>query len=183
MADSLLGRLLVATPKLVDPNFFRTVVCICAHSETGAMGVVLNRPMTAELDHQLPEWAPLLAQPPVAFAGGPVDPSIAIGIARLHDPQQYPGWTRFSGRLGTLDLRTPPTDLPGLEAARVFIGYTGWGAGQVESEIEDGAWFVIDARETDPFTAEPESLFREVLKRQGGQLAMFAYFPPDATQN
>jgi putative transcriptional regulator len=183
MAESLLGRLLVSSPKLVDPNFFRTVVCICAHSEGGAMGVVLNRPMTAELGAQLPEWAPELAQPAVAFAGGPVDREIAIGVARLRDPRDHPGWTSFCGRLGILDLRTSPRELPGLEAARVFVGYTGWGAGQLESEIEEGAWFVVDVKETDPFTANPDTLYREVLQRQGGQLAMFAYFPPDASQN
>jgi putative transcriptional regulator len=80
-------------------------------------------------------------------------------------------------------LRTSPRELPGLEAARVFVGYTGWGAGQLESEIEEGAWFVVDVKETDPFTANPDTLYREVLQRQGGQLAMFAYFPPDASQN
>ena len=185
MAGSLLGRLVVASPKLVDPNFFRTVVCICAHDDSGTMGVVLNRPMDGvDLLEQLPQWAPHFAPPAVAFQGGPVEPVIAIGLARLNAPTRHEGWTAFAGNLGILDLRLSPSELgSGLEETRVFVGYTGWGAGQLEAEIAEGAWFVVDAEAGDAFTPDPESLYREVLRRQGGQLAMFAYFPPDATQN
>jgi putative transcriptional regulator len=65
----------------------------------------------------------------------------------------------------------------------VFAGYSGWGAGQLEREIEEEAWFVVDADPADPFSDNPETLWRDILKRQRGRLAMFAYAPKDPQVN
>lgn len=184
MADSLAGRLLVASPKLVDPNFARSVVCLCAHDAGGALGVVLNRPLAGvDIAEHLPEWRAVLGSPPTAFAGGPVEPSAALALGRLRTGTPETGWTPVTSRLGLVDLRSVPDDLRELEEVRVFLGYAGWGAGQLEAEIAEEAWFVIPAAESDPFTREPASLWRDVLRRQGGQLAMFAYFPPEPGLN
>ena len=67
--------------------------------------------------------------------------------------------------------------------ARVFSGYAGWDSGQLEAEIEEGSWYVVPARAADPISADPESLWRRVLRRQGGALALVSGFPEDPAMN
>ncbi|WP_322796539.1 YqgE/AlgH family protein [Tepidiforma sp.] len=183
MAESLAGRLLVASLSLVDPNFFRTVVLVCLHDENGAMGLVLNRPLSSAPVHEhLPAFAELAAAPPVIFQGGPVEPTAAIALGQFR-----PGFTPATavvGRTGLVDLSRPPEDLAAaLESARVFAGYAGWSAGQLEGEIEEEAWFVVPALEEDAFTADPTTLWRRALRRQPGKLALFAWAPADPRVN
>lgn len=178
------GCLLVATPVLGDPNFDRTVVLLLEHGAEGALGVVLNRPSPIEVTDPFPRWLAHVAYPPVVFSGGPVNPSAAIGLARTGVDDEAEGWAPLMGRLGTVDLTRDPTDLPvPIEIVRVFVGYAGWGAGQMEGEIEAGAWFVVKAQPEDAFSTAPAELWRTVLARQRGRLAMFAHAPPDPTVN
>ncbi len=180
----LKGRLLVATPNLGDPNFERTVVLVLEHGEEGALGVVLNRPSGLELAEPLPEWAPAAAHPPVIFIGGPVAPSAAVCLARVVAADGAEGWEPLLGPVGTMDLdRDPDQAIPRLEEIRVFAGYAGWGPGQLESEIADGGWFVVDAHASDPLSAAPERLWADVLRRQRGRLALYAAYPPDPSMN
>jgi putative transcriptional regulator len=186
--DSLKGRLVVATPALPDPNFDRTVVLLLAHSEEGAAGVVLNRPSDMHVSEPLPKWDRLAAEPAVVFVGGPVGPggAICLAVASPNRPGQAApvGWTPLNDELGTLDLEQDPDELgAGIEAIRVFAGYAGWGAGQLEREIAAGAWFVIPAQTADVVSGEPLSLWKRVLRREGGRLAIVAAFPADPEQN
>lgn len=185
MAGSLAGKLLVATPLLEDPNFHRTVVLILAHDENGAFGVVLNRPLEGVgVDEHLPQWVEHVAAPAAVFAGGPVEPSMALGIAVCSSADEEDGWTRMAGDVGVLDLTLGPEDLRAhLERMRVFSGYAGWGGGQVEGEIGQNAWFVVEAQPDDLFTDEPATLWRRVLLRQKGELKMYAFFPDDPSVN
>jgi putative transcriptional regulator len=191
MMSSSARRLLVATPVLLDPNFLRTVVFMIEHTPDAALGVVLNRPSEAALDDALPDWSPLAAPPTVAFVGGPVqahDAVIGIGRAAGDGERdagvQDDGWYPLLGRLGTVDLGRAPSEL-GLrvEAVRVFAGYAAWGPGQLEGELAEGAWHVVDAAPGDVLTDEPGSLWRRVLRRQGGELAMIANAPLDPRTN
>lgn len=178
------GRLLVATPALGDPNFDRTVVLVLQHGPDGAVGVVLNRPGPVPVGRAFPAWGRFAGEPAVAFSGGPVAPTAAIGLARTDADDERDGWAPLVGRLGTVDLARPPDELPvTVEALRVFTGYAGWGGGQLESEIEAGAWFVVAARPEDAFSRDPSRLWRGVLARQRGRLALFAHAPPDPTVN
>ena len=180
----LKGRLLVATPNLGDPNFERTVVLVLEHGEEGALGVVLNRPSELDLAEPLPEWAPAAAHPPVIFIGGPVAPSAAVCLARVAAADGAEGWEPLLGPLGTMDLDSDPDRvIPRLQEIRVFAGYAGWGPGQLESEIDQGGWFVVDAYASDPLSAAPEQLWSDVLRRQRGTLALFAAYPPDPAMN
>lgn len=179
------GRLLVATPALGDPNFARTVVLVLEHSaEDGALGVVLNRPTEAEVGGPLAGWNRLASPPRVVFGGGPVALSSAICLARAWPGDEPLGWAALFGRVGTLDLEADP-DLfaSSVEALRVFVGYAGWGGGQLESEVEAGAWFVVDAQVDDAFSDEPAELWPAVLRRQPGRLSMYANFPTNPTVN
>jgi putative transcriptional regulator len=184
-SESLRGRLLVATPDLADPNFSRTVVLLLEHSDDGALGVVLNRPAAATtVAEPLPAWAPLAVDPPVIFVGGPVQPEAAIGVARRAGEADPDGFAPFSDELGTVDLGRDPTDVaPRVDRLRVFAGYSGWGARQLEGELEAGGWFLVDADPSDLWTAEPAMLWRAVLRRQPGKERLFAEFPADASLN
>src|SRR6185503_18458246 len=97
--SSLRGRLLVATPPLVDPNFDRTVVFMIEHREEGALGIVLNRPTATPLDDVLPEWRVLASAPEVVFVGGPVSPEAVIALARGGNDGDD-GWTPLVDGLG-----------------------------------------------------------------------------------
>jgi putative transcriptional regulator len=181
---SLKGRLLVANPLLPDPNCDRTVVLLLAHEDEGALGVVLNRPSDTEVDAPLPRWERLAASPSVVFVGGPVAPGAAICLARVPEGQHADGWIPLVGELGTLDLEQDPDDVVvGVAAIRVFAGYAGWGPGQLEQEIDAGAWFVLPAEPGDPMSDDPEQLWKRVLRRQGGRLALVAALPPDPSLN
>ena len=183
-AARLKGRLLVATPNLGDPNFERTVVLVLEHGEDGALGVVLNRPSDLDLAEPLPEWARAAAHPPVVFIGGPVAPSAAVCLARVARHGAARGWEPVLGAVGTLDLDSDPDEtIAGLDEIRVFAGYAGWGPGQLEGEIEEGGWFLVDADAADPLSPAPEDLWSAVLRRQRGTLAFFAGYPSDPSLN
>ena len=183
-AGSLRGRLLVAMPALRDPNFDRTVTLLLEHTEEGALGLVLNRPSETELEDPLPEWGPLAAEPPVVFVGGPVALDGAIGLARASAPGDTEGWAPLFGGLGTVDLRRAPEDIEvPLERLRVFLGHAGWGPGQLEEELAEDAWVVVDAAPGDALSEDPAGLWRRVLRRQGGRLAWLANHPLDPSLN
>ncbi len=179
---SLAGRLLVAVPGMVDRNFSRTVVLMMEHSPEGAVGLVLNRPTEADLLDHLPGWWSVAVDPRVVFVGGPVGGGGGIGLARGVGSAPLEGWPEVLG-VRAVDLGTEPGEgSPGLEA-RVFTGYSGWGPGQLESELESNGWFVVDALADDVFTHQPERLWEEVLQRAGGRYAWFATYPPDPRMN
>lgn len=188
MFESLKGRLLVATPELGDPNFFRTVVLMLEHTPDGAVGVVLNRPTETGLGEAAADWEgwdELAAPPAVVFVGGPVSQTAVICVASRVTGAEPPdedaeGFQPVVGALGVADLRRPPG---AVEAARIFAGYSGWGGGQLEGELAAGAWWVLDAVPDDALGAEPDELWAQVLRRQGGRLALFAACPPDPTLN
>ena len=112
VSDSARGRLLVATPTLYDPNFFRSVVLVLEHGEDGALGVVLNRPSETAVGETLPDWNRLASDPGVVFVGGPVSPDAAIGVARAGISDQTEGSALLFGSLGTVDLGRYPVELP-----------------------------------------------------------------------
>jgi putative transcriptional regulator len=182
-AQVLTGHLLVASPALSDPNFDRSVVLMLEHNDESAVGVVLNRPSTTTVHEALPQWGDRAADPPLVFVGGPVNPSAAICIAGS-DATEAEGFRPLFGRLGTLDLGRDPDDLTvPVDWLRVFAGYAGWSAGQLEGEIEAGAWFVLAAEVGDATTPSPELMWHNVLRRQSGLLAAVANIPTDLSVN
>jgi putative transcriptional regulator len=182
----LTGRLLVATPSLQHPTFRRTVVLLLDHGEDGALGVVVNRPTEVDVDAVLPAWQPFVAVPGRLFQGGPVALDSALGLVAVTGPDDDEplGVRRLSGSLGLVDLDTPPEVVVAeLRGLRIFAGYSGWSAGQLENEIADGSWYVVEAEPGDAFTDNPEDLWVDVLRRQGGDLALVATFPDDPAMN
>jgi putative transcriptional regulator len=189
-AESLSGRLLVATPLLGDPNFRRTVILIVEDEpEEGTLGVVLNRPTEVQVGQVLESWTELVTGPTVVFKGGPVAPNSALALALARGEDEPLGWRSLDGsalmsRIGLVDLEAPPELLAGgITSLRVFAGYAGWGPGQLRAEIEEGAWYVLAGEPTDAFLAEPERLWGVVLRRQGGDFAIVATYPDDPMLN
>lgn len=181
--DDLTGRLILATPALTDPNFDRTVVLVLEHDEDeGALGIVLNRPSHVDVATALPGWERLAAPPPLVHVGGPVDPQAVIALGRSAEPG--PGVTPVVGGVGIVNVSFEPDDLVGsVFDVRLYAGYAGWAPGQLEDEIEAGAWFVVDATPEDPLRFDVDDLWRSVLKRQKSNLRMFATFPADPSMN
>jgi putative transcriptional regulator len=179
------GKLLIATPALVDPNFDRTVVLLLEHApDDGALGIVLNRPTATPVGEAVPDWAMLATAPAVVYIGGPVGLGTLIALARSRTDEAPPGTERVSDGLVAVDLSLDPDLLaPMLTGLRVWTGYAGWAPGQLEDEVAQDAWFVVDAHDSDVTTDEPNGLWRSVLGRQPGTLAWFSNFPEDPAHN
>jgi putative transcriptional regulator len=178
------GVLLVASPMLGDPNFRRTVVYVLDHRSDGSVGVVLNRPSDVTLLDVLPQWFDLASAPRTLFVGGPVETNAALCLAEARPGALPSGWTAVCGPVGLTDLDTDPAALGrDLSQVRVFAGYAGWGSGQLADEIAEGAWMVVAGHPGDVFADPGSDLWRQVLRRQGGRVAMLATYPDDARLN
>jgi len=177
------GRLLVATPPLGDPNFDRTVVYVLDHHAGGAVGVVLNHVSTEDEIDGLEAWVSRLSPPAAVFIGGPVELDALIGLA-MGDDRIDDAWGELNRDVGTVDLALDPDHVASrITRLRIFRGYAGWSAGQLDAEIDLGAWMVFDAEIDDVFTDRPDLLWRRVIRRQGGRLAWIADAPDDLSAN
>lgn len=176
MADSVAGMLLVATPNLIDPNFYRTVILMLQDDEEGTVGLVLNRATEEPVVEHLPEWAGRTRAPGTIHYGGPVEPEVAIGLSNSTDgmPSGVPG-------LSLVDLSASPAPDQG-PTVRIYSGYAGWGSGQLQTELSLGSWYVVQASPDDPFD-DPEGQWRRVLRRQPNFLSLVSTFPDDARLN
>lgn len=178
-----LGRLLVATPLIGDPNFERTVILLLTHGREGAFGLVLNRPSDVPAGEVVESWAGEVAAPGVLFVGGPVSPKAVVGLARRGGPACAERFSAIVGEIGTVDLLQDPGPLDGWSGVRLFGGSAGWAPGQLEDEVAEGAWWPVDAHPDDALTGDPAGLWEQVLRRQRGQTAWFANHPLDPTAN
>ena len=180
------GKLLVATPALVDPNFDRTVVLLLDVDDNGALGVVINRPSPVPVGEILPGWADVVGSPDVLFQGGPVgtDSALALAGVRSADGEDPVGFQRLFDETGIVDLDAPTEIMaPALTGLRIFAGYAGWGSGQLQAEVEEGSWYVVPSAPGDLFGTDPETLWARVLRRQPGELAWVSTRPADPTLN
>jgi len=179
------GMLLVASPELLDPNFADTVVLLLDVDEQGALGVVLNRPTPVAVSEVLAGWGEVVAEPEVLFQGGPVSTERALAVGWLRDRDDVPvGFREVVDGLGVVDLDTPVELVDGsLSGMRIFAGYAGWGAEQLDGEIEEGSWYVVPAEALDVFRDDPMDLWRDVMRRQPGELAWHSTRPVDPSLN
>jgi len=167
---------MVASPILEDGFFDRTVVLIGDHSAEGTFGLVLNQPLDLDPSGEMPDWSRLLAPPSTMFSGGPVSPDSVIGVG-LGDATGE----AIDNEIALVNLSEPPP--ADLGTVRLFAGHAGWGAGQLEGELAAEAWFVVHRAPGDVFTSEPELLWRNVLRRQQGDLQLLSFYPRDLSLN
>jgi putative transcriptional regulator len=180
LVESLAGKLLISSPSLVDPNFRRTVVLMTHHDDEGAVGLVLSRPSDLRIDEAVPDLGELPYADEVVYLGGPVQPEAVVVLAELTEAPE-----ESAAIVGHVIYMPPNTDPAELRASRVrvFAGYSGWGPGQLEQELEEPAWIVAEAEPTDVFASDPDDLWRRVLHRKGGKFTLIATMPYDPSLN
>jgi putative transcriptional regulator len=183
MDGSLRGKLLVASPTLLDPNFSRTVVLIAEHTEDGAMGLVLNRPATTTVAEAVPDLAWLAGDDDHVYVGGPVAETAVIVLAEFDRPEVAGAIVEGDlGFVGT-DADEPAQLEDAVRRARVFAGHAGWGPGQLEDELAEDAWIVQPPLREEIFFEDPDELWAAVLRRKGRRYALLATMPPDPSLN
>jgi putative AlgH/UPF0301 family transcriptional regulator len=183
--DVSAGALLVAMPSLGDPPFAGAVVYVLDHSDTGTLGVVLGRPSQVEIHDVLPGWSDLAVAPGVFHVGGPCETDTALCLATAEATTPVPGLRPVADDVHLVDLDGNPADLVGhLGGLRVFAGYAGWSPGQLAGEIAEGAWACVPSRPGDVLSelSGPE-LWRRVMGRQEGRLAVLSTTPADPAAN
>ena len=179
--ESLRGHLLIASPALIDPNFRRTVVLVTEHTDDGAAGLVLNRPSLVEVGAAVPQLEELVDEDDQVWVGGPVQPEAVLVLGEFLDPDEAA--VPLFESLGFPSLDEPEGIVPATTRRRVFAGYAGWGAGQLEEEVANEDWILEEALADDAFTEEPDELWREVLRRKGGIYELVARMPDDPSLN
>ncbi len=177
-------QLLVSVPDLGDANFDQTVVYMVEHDDEGAFGVVLNRPSGTEIADHLPDLAVPVVSPNVFFVGGPVSVGGLLALGRRRLGAETAHIAALPGPLALIDPEAlVEGEVEGIDALRLFTGYSGWSAGQLDAEIAAGAWQGGEPTPDDVLCAEPEALWRTVMRRQGGRLASQGLFPDDPSVN
>jgi putative transcriptional regulator len=181
--DSLRGKLLIASPALVDPNFHRTVILIAEHTGEGAMGLVLNRPAETLVADVVPDLSELADDDAPVYFGGPVASDSVIVLAEFDDPEL--AGVLLEGDLGFVGSESGEVSdvAEGVRRARIYAGHAGWGPGQLEDEIAEDAWIVETPRREELFSEDPESLWAAVLRRKGREFALLSTMPPDPSLN
>jgi putative transcriptional regulator len=183
--DPVPGDILVASVLLSEGIFNATVILVLDSDADGALGVILNELSQTPLEAVLPDWAGSVSEPQLLFHGGPVSPNGAICLASVMNAgEEPPGWRRLFETVGLLHLDTPIEIVSGAyRDLRIFAGYAGWSAGQLQSELAQGLWHVVSATYADVFSATPLELWRGVLRRQASELAFFATWTEDPELN
>jgi putative transcriptional regulator len=180
------GALLVAMPSLVDPTFAGTVVYVLDHTASGTVGVVLGRPSQVAIRDVLPGWYELAVEPGVFHVGGPCETDTALCLGTTPSGGAAgPGLRPVAGEVHLVDLDADPDEVADhLTGLRVFAGYAGWAAGQLATEIADGAWACVPGRAGDVLsTLSGPELWRQVVGRQTGRLGVLSTAPVDPSVN
>ena len=180
--ESLRGQLLVAGPAMLDPNFARTVILVGEHSEEGALGIVLNRPSEALVAEAAPGLADLVGDDAFVHVGGPVASNAVTALAEFDEPEEAATIVFADVGFARGD-HDPALVAAATRRARVFAGYAGWSAGQLESELEHGDWILATPEPDDVFSDEGVGLWSSVLRRKGGHFALLARMPIDPSVN
>lgn len=182
MDQSLAGQLLLAAPKLRDPNFARTVVLVGVHDDDGAMGVVLNRPAQVTVAQAVPQLQAFAGEHEPVYVGGPVAPESVVLLAEFMEESD--AGVLLLGRIG---FPAPDVDIEELALAtargRVFAGYAGWSSRQLDAEVSNGDWITHAPLAEELFSDAPEELWAAVLRRMGGSYALIARMPLDPSVN
>ncbi|MDT0630716.1 YqgE/AlgH family protein [Rubrivirga sp. S365] len=176
------GSLLVAEPPMADPNFRRAVLLLCEHTTEGSYGLVLNRPTGLSLSEAAADPLPFDAE---LGLGGPVQPDT---LHYLHPYDHLDGALPVCDDVfwgGSFDEVQEGARAGWLDASRFrfFVGYSGWGPGQLDAEVEEGSWIVLDGSAEVVFAEGSDALWRGVLRRLGGEYALLSTFPDDPRMN
>ena len=161
------GKLLVAARNLPDPNFAETIVLLADFNERGAMGIIVNRRTDVTLARIAPGLEQPRAHPTVVFFGGPV---AVPGVLAMVRAASAPADTRHVvGDIYLVNTREALEKLiataPDSNRLRVYVGYAGWGADQLNAETAEGAWYVVNGDSEVVFDPEPDSAWERQIRR------------------
>ncbi|MGB3619307.1 MAG: YqgE/AlgH family protein [Catalinimonas sp.] len=192
--ESLRGHFLISDPFMSDPNFERTIVVLCEHTPEGAFGLVLNRSADMNLDgifggeHDFTPAFMAMAQQHALYVGGPVEHNTLHYLYRPVAGAPVPDSTRLTdglfwgGDFASVRHLIATDELPP-SAIRLFAGYAGWGAGQLERELAERSWITTPLRTEFVFRSANEALWRDVLRDMGGRYRSLANYPRDPRLN
>lgn len=191
LADSgtaFVGALLVATPLIDEPTFRRAVVLLLEHNEEGSLGVVLNDLSDLPADDVMPGWTGVLHR--YVALGGPVQGDAGVAVASLvgdSGTSAPTGVRPLAQGWAVLDLNGEPAALAGsVDDAQLFLGYAGWGAGQLDEELAAGSWWVVASQPGDlrlGRVGPREATWSRVLRRQPTDLRLASTYPADPSHN
>ncbi|HUR67092.1 MAG TPA: YqgE/AlgH family protein [Chitinophagaceae bacterium] len=183
MVEPASGILLIADPFLKDPNFLRTVVFLCEHKEEGSFGFVLNRQYENTIDELIPD---LEGHKLPVYYGGPVQLDT---IHFLHQfPDEIPGGQEVMKGVywgGDFDaiVQLIKKETVDLNKIRFFIGYSGWGTGQLNEEMTEKTWLTVKSTRKLIFETSFTDIWKDALKHLGGDYEMMVNFPIDPQLN
>ena len=163
------GSLLIAHPQLSDPRFRETVIVITDKNPRGTAGLIINRPSRINAAHALPELKELAAHPGPLFAGGPVGRREVFVLLRSEHPPAPALFANIFFGQGLPGLRAGLAAAGPADALRIYAGYAGWSAGQLEGEISRGDWLLAPADGEAIFDRPPQGLWRELIERWSGR--------------
>lgn len=192
--DPAAGMLLLAAPGTASPGFARSVIFIIEHDDTGTLGVDLTKRSQTPVHNVLEPWAPLMADPPVLYMGGPVNQTqpICIGVVRNGAtlPEKTDGITgapfmeRIAHRFALVNLGVEPEEIaPSIDGARIFAGYAGWDPGQLDEELDRGDWYVAPALPSDVLAPAAADVWGDCMRRQPWPLPLYGTYPVDVRDN
>jgi len=177
------GTLLVAAPMMQAPNFRRSVILLCEHGENGTFGLTLNRPLDMKLGDVTEEF---FAYDPPVHLGGPVQRNTLHYVHRrssdVPEGVTLTGGVMWGGDFDSIKMIVRNGEMQ-REDVRFFLGYAGWSPGQLEEEMDEGAWLTTSILPDLVFDSGVDELWREVLRRMGGEYALLSTFPDDPRMN
>ena len=177
------GRLLISEPFLPDPNFERTVVLLCEHTEEGSFGFVLNKPSIMKAGDVMDELKNFDHE---IYVGGPVQQDTLHFIHRTESIENGVEILKGIYWGGTFDQVLNLADTHQLFPADIkfFLGYSGWDAGQLEEELEQNSWIVCNFVSEDLlFETEPALMWKKALENMGGRFSVYSNYPVDPRLN
>lgn len=181
------GTALIASTDLIEPTFARTVIYVIEHNEAGSLGVILNRMSQTAVHNLLPQWTDIAASPRVLYVGGPVkqDAALCLGVMKHgFDVDDHPALRPVDGRVVLVDLDADPESLSEvLEGVRIFAGYSGWGIGQLDDELDQDSWMLASALPRDLLAPPGVDVWFDILRRQPWPMPLLATHPIDLSLN
>jgi putative transcriptional regulator len=172
--DLAIGKLLVASRDLGDPNFAKTVILLVHYTEgQGAVGLVLNKRTDVPVSRVFHDLKEASGRKEPVYIGGPVELNSVLALLKsANKPERSEKVFGDVYLIGNKDLLTK-TLASSAEAAvfHTYIGYAGWGAGQLEHEVELGAWHIMPADAGTVFHADPDSVWERLIRRTETQIA------------
>ncbi|UEG50304.1 YqgE/AlgH family protein [Ferruginibacter lapsinanis] len=183
MIEPAAGILLIADPFLKDPNFMRTVVFMCEHNAEGSFGFVLNKQFDYTLDELITSFE---GYPVPVYYGGPVDMDTIHFLHqypdKIPDSQEVMKGVYWGGNFETLTELVKNNEID-FSKIRFFIGYSGWGKGQLNNELSEKTWLTVSAKRNIVFHENPQEVWKDSLKHLGGDYEMMVNFPIDPQLN